>query len=84
MNPTRLLADFAAATAFLTRIPAPTPTGRAEPLAEAAWAFPLVGAGIGAVMALTFGVSQLLLVLGGGMLLLAGTASAFASARDAV
>jgi len=32
----------------------------------------------------SIGVTQLLLVLGGGMLLLAGTASAFASARDAV
>jgi len=30
------------------------------------------------------GVSQLLLTLGGGMLLMAGTASLFASAREAV
>ncbi len=60
MNPTRLFADFAAAAAFFTRIPAPRPGGHARLLADAAWAFPLVGAGIGAVSALTFLLAQLL------------------------
>jgi len=55
-----LFADFAAATAFLTRIPAPRPVGHAGLLADAAWAFPLVGAGIGAVSALVFLLAQLL------------------------
>ncbi|HXO89601.1 MAG TPA: adenosylcobinamide-GDP ribazoletransferase [Stellaceae bacterium] len=59
MSPSRLLADFAAATAFLTRIPAPRPVGHAGSLADAAWAFPLVGAGIGAVAALVFLLAQL-------------------------
>jgi adenosylcobinamide-GDP ribazoletransferase len=60
MSPTRLLADFAAATAFLTRIPAPRPVDHAGLLADAAWAFPLVGAGIGAVSALVFLLAQML------------------------
>jgi len=60
MSSTRLFADFAAATAFLTRIPAPRPADRAGFLADAAWTFPLVGAGIGAVCALAFLVAQLL------------------------
>src|SRR2546423_15461724 len=59
MNLSRLLADFMAATAFLTRIPAPRPVGHAGLLADAAWAFPLVGAGIGAVVALAFVLAQL-------------------------
>jgi adenosylcobinamide-GDP ribazoletransferase len=60
MSPSRLLADFAAATAFLTRIPAPRPVGHAGLLADGAWAFPLVGAGIGVVSALVFLLAQLL------------------------
>ena len=60
MSSTRLFADFAAATAFLTRIPAPRPVGHAGLLADAAWAFPLVGAGIGAVCAFVFLLAQLL------------------------
>jgi adenosylcobinamide-GDP ribazoletransferase len=53
-----VLSGFAAATAFLTAIPAGrTTSGR---LAEASWAFPLVGAGVGAVTAGAFFVSQLL------------------------
>jgi adenosylcobinamide-GDP ribazoletransferase len=51
---------FAAATGFLTRIPiavAPPEDGR---LADAAWAFPLVGAGIGAVAAFVLLMAQLL------------------------
>ena len=60
MSSTRLFADFAAATAFLTRIPAPRPVNHAGLLADAAWAFPLVGAGIGAVCAFVFLLAQLL------------------------
>jgi adenosylcobinamide-GDP ribazoletransferase len=60
MTPSRLLADFAAATAFLTRIPALRPLDHAEFPADAAWAFPLVGAGIGAVCAFVFLLAQLL------------------------
>jgi adenosylcobinamide-GDP ribazoletransferase len=59
MSSTRLFADFAAATAFLTRIPAHRPVNHAGLLADAAWAFPLVGAGIGAVCALVFLLAQL-------------------------
>src|SRR5258705_7869677 len=59
MNLSRLLADFTVATAFLTRIPAPRPVGHAGLLADAAWAFPLVGAGIGAVVALALVLTQL-------------------------
>src|SRR5262245_31745400 len=55
-----LFAGFAAATAFFTRIPAPMPDGRAGALAESAWAFPLVGAGIGAIATLAFLTAQLL------------------------
>ncbi len=52
-----VFSGFAAATAFLTRIPT---AGRKDGrLADAAWAFPLVGAGIGAIAALTFFVAQL-------------------------
>jgi adenosylcobinamide-GDP ribazoletransferase len=49
---------FTAATAFLTRIPvAPQPRGLR--LADGAWAFAPVGAGIGAVAALVFLTAQL-------------------------
>jgi adenosylcobinamide-GDP ribazoletransferase len=53
-------AGFALAAAFLTRVPlaAPGPAGR--PLAAGAWAFPLVGAGIGGVAAFFFLLAQLL------------------------
>lgn len=53
-------ADFATATTFFTRIPAPPPTGGPRALADAAWAFPLVGAGIGGFAALVFLAAQLL------------------------
>src|SRR5438132_826647 len=53
-----LFAGFSAATAFFTRIPAPTPAGDSGSLAAAAWAFPLVGAGIGAVAGLAFVIAQ--------------------------
>ena len=53
-----LFAGFSAATAFFTRIPTPTPAGDSGSLAAAAWAFPLVGAGIGAVAGLAFVIAQ--------------------------
>jgi len=56
----RIFTGFAVATAFFTRIPVTTPTCRAERLADAAWAFPLVGAGIGGVAAFVFLLVQLL------------------------
>ena len=55
-----ILSGFAVATAFFTRIPIKTPACRAERLADAAWAFPLVGAGIGGVAAFVFLLVQLL------------------------
>jgi adenosylcobinamide-GDP ribazoletransferase len=55
-----LFTGFATATAFFTRIPAPTRLGPAGPLADAAWAFPLVGAGIGAIAGIAFLTAQLL------------------------
>lgn len=55
-----MLSGFGVATAFFTRIPVTTPACRAERLADAAWAFPLVGAGIGGVAAFVFLLVQLL------------------------
>jgi adenosylcobinamide-GDP ribazoletransferase len=58
--PRRFFAGFADAMAFFTRLPV---EGRAHGgwrLAGSAWAFPLVGAGIGAVAALAFLLAQLL------------------------
>jgi adenosylcobinamide-GDP ribazoletransferase len=49
---------FGAAVAFLTRIPVGPPAG--GELAGSAWAFPLVGAGIGAVAAFVFLAAQLI------------------------
>jgi len=54
-----LIGGFAAATAFFTRIPIEVPARAAWQIAEAAWAFPLVGAGIGAVAAFAFFLAQL-------------------------
>jgi adenosylcobinamide-GDP ribazoletransferase len=51
---------FAAAVAFFTRIPIAAPDAAERPLADGAWAFPLVGAGIGAVVALVFFVGELI------------------------
>jgi adenosylcobinamide-GDP ribazoletransferase len=59
-SPRGFLSDFSAATAFLTRIPVGTSTDGAWRLADAAWAFPLIGAGIGALAALTFFLAELL------------------------
>ena len=55
-----VFAGFAAATAFFTRIPVAAPPAGAFPLALSAWAFPLVGAGIGAIAGLVFLTVQLL------------------------
>jgi adenosylcobinamide-GDP ribazoletransferase len=55
-----MLSGFTVATAFFTRIPVTTPACGAERLADTAWAFPLVGAGIGGVAALAFLLVQLL------------------------
>jgi adenosylcobinamide-GDP ribazoletransferase len=53
-------AGFAEAVAFLTRIPVGQHSAGARQLADSAWAFPLVGAGIGAVAAFVLLVAQLL------------------------
>jgi adenosylcobinamide-GDP ribazoletransferase len=50
---------FAVATGFLTRIPVTTAAPEDGALAAAAWAFPLVGAGIGAVAAFVYLAAQL-------------------------
>jgi adenosylcobinamide-GDP ribazoletransferase len=60
MTPRGILSGFVVATAFFTRIPVVPPACRAEPFADAAWAFPLVGAGIGGVAAFAFLLVQLL------------------------
>jgi adenosylcobinamide-GDP ribazoletransferase len=60
MTAREIFAGFAAATAFFTLIPVTTPACRAERLADAAWAFPLVGAGIGGLAAFAFLLVQLL------------------------
>lgn len=53
-------AGFAAATAFFTRLPVDPRACPACRLAAHAWAFPLVGAGIGAVCAFAFLLAQLI------------------------
>jgi adenosylcobinamide-GDP ribazoletransferase len=58
--PLGFFAGFAIATGFLTRIPVAGRSGGIERLADAAWAFPLVGAGIGAVTGSSFLLAQLL------------------------
>ena len=60
MSDRGIFAGFAAATGFFTRIPIATPVSQDGWLADAAWAFPLVGAGIGGVAALAFLLAQLL------------------------
>ncbi len=52
-------AGFGLAIAFLTRLPVAAPASGVGRLADAAWAFPLVGAGIGAVAAFAFLLAQL-------------------------
>lgn len=55
---TGLVAGFTVSVGFLTRIPIAAPADWR--LADCAWAFPLVGAGIGVVAALTFLAAQLI------------------------
>jgi adenosylcobinamide-GDP ribazoletransferase len=55
-----LFADFMAATGFFTRLPIDVPRRRDWPLADSTWAFPFVGAGIGAAAALAFLLAQLI------------------------
>jgi adenosylcobinamide-GDP ribazoletransferase len=55
-----LFGGFAAAMAFFTCLPIDLGVRGRWRLADAAWAFPLVGAGIGAVAALAFLLAQLL------------------------
>ncbi len=53
-------AGFATAVAFLTRVPIGAPAEGDWRLAAAAWAFPLVGAGIGAIAGFVFLLAELL------------------------
>jgi adenosylcobinamide-GDP ribazoletransferase len=59
-SPPGFLAGFAGATGFFTRLPADPRARGGWRLADSAWAFPLVGGGIGAVAALAFFLAQLL------------------------
>src|SRR5580704_11712098 len=54
-----LFEDFAIVTGLLTRLPVAAALPAPGALAEAAWAFPLVGAGVGAIAALVFLAAQL-------------------------
>jgi len=58
--PAGLFTGFLAATAFFTRLPVDPRAAGAWRLADSAWAFPLVGAGIGGVAALALGLTQLI------------------------
>jgi len=51
---------FGAAVGFLTRIPVGAPSAADWHLADAGWAFPLVGAGIGAVAGFVFVTAQVI------------------------
>src|SRR6476646_3746217 len=51
--------EFAIATALLTRLPVGAAVPADGAIAASGWAFPLVGAGIGALCALAFLVAQL-------------------------
>ena len=53
-------AGFLAVTAFFTRLPADPHAAGAWRLADSAWAFPLVGAGIGGIAALALLMAQLI------------------------
>ena len=55
-----VIASFTAATAFFTQIPVKAAACHGGRLADAAWAFPLVGAGIGGLAGLAFLLVQLL------------------------
>lgn len=58
-RPLGWVSGFSTATAFFTRVPIEPPSRAVRQIADAAWAFPLVGAGIGAVVALIFAFAQL-------------------------
>jgi len=58
--PAGLFAGFLAAMAFFTRLPADPHAAGAWRLADSAWAFPLVGAGIGGIAALALLMAQLI------------------------
>jgi adenosylcobinamide-GDP ribazoletransferase len=58
-RPPGFVAGFAAAAAFFTRLPVDPGMGRAWRLADSAWSYPLIGAGIGGVAALAFVVAEL-------------------------
>src|SRR5689334_15109226 len=51
--------EFAVATAVLTRLPVGATTSEPGAIAAAGWAFPLVGAGVGAVSAVAYFVAGL-------------------------
>jgi adenosylcobinamide-GDP ribazoletransferase len=55
-----LFEDFGTATAVLTRLPVSAAVPADGTIGEAGWAFPLVGAGIGAIAALAFLLAELL------------------------
>jgi adenosylcobinamide-GDP ribazoletransferase len=55
-----LFAGFLAATGFFTRLPVDPGAAREWRLADSAWAFPLVGAGIGAAVAFALLLAQLI------------------------
>jgi adenosylcobinamide-GDP ribazoletransferase len=55
-----LFDDFAIATALLTRLPVGMAVPADGAIAAAGWAFPLVGAGVGALAALAFLIAELL------------------------
>src|SRR5258707_6198626 len=52
--------EFAIATAVLTRLPVGVAPRADGAIAASGWAFPLVGAGVGAIAALAFLVAELL------------------------
>jgi len=59
-RPPGLFAGFLSATAFFTRLPVDPHTVGMWWLAESAWAFPFVGAGIGGIAALALLMAQLI------------------------
>jgi adenosylcobinamide-GDP ribazoletransferase len=59
-RPAGLFAGFLAATAFFTRLPVDARAGGIWRLADSAWAFPLVGAGIGGAATLVLLLAQLI------------------------
>ena len=59
-QPAGLFAGFLAATVFFTRLPVDARAAGEWRLADSAWAFPLVGAGIGGAAALALLVAQLI------------------------